>query len=217
LDWDDYRAKNGNIYRMDRILKAEGKSPDDYKLAKQADTLMTFYNIDEDIVRNILKEMGYSLPLDYLKKNYDYYIQRTSHGSTLSRVIHAYLANLFGDINLGTKLYNEALESDFTDIQGGTTAEGIHSGVMGGTVLMAITSFAGINFKKKYISINPNLPSKWKSIKFNFTFRKNKYFIYLKQNKLEIEINSDISEQISIVFSNKKINLPTNKNNIFNY
>ncbi|NQU85105.1 MAG: glycoside hydrolase family 65 protein, partial [Mariniphaga sp.] len=32
LDWDEYRKKYKNIYRLDRILKAEGKSPDDYKL-----------------------------------------------------------------------------------------------------------------------------------------------------------------------------------------
>ncbi len=36
LDWDYYRKKYKNIYRMDRLLKAEGKSPDAYKAAKQA-------------------------------------------------------------------------------------------------------------------------------------------------------------------------------------
>ncbi|MBT6998441.1 MAG: glycoside hydrolase family 65 protein [Prolixibacteraceae bacterium] len=55
LDWDAYREKYPNIYRLDRILKAEGKSPDDYKLAKQADTLMTFYNLDEGDVRSLVK------------------------------------------------------------------------------------------------------------------------------------------------------------------
>jgi len=34
-------------------------------------------------------------------------------------------------------LYLEALTSDYIDIQGGTTKEGIHAGVMAGTVLMA--------------------------------------------------------------------------------
>jgi trehalose/maltose hydrolase-like predicted phosphorylase len=37
LDWEFYREKYGDIHRLDRILKAEGKSPDNYKLAKQAD------------------------------------------------------------------------------------------------------------------------------------------------------------------------------------
>ena len=36
LDWDEYRKKYDDIHRMDRILKAEDNSPDDYKVAKQA-------------------------------------------------------------------------------------------------------------------------------------------------------------------------------------
>ena len=43
LDWDAYRAKYGNIQRLDRILRAEGDDPDRYKLSKQADTVMLFY------------------------------------------------------------------------------------------------------------------------------------------------------------------------------
>ena len=217
LDWDGYRKKYTNIYRLDRILKAEGKSPDDYKLAKQADTLMTFYNLDKEDISGLLKNSGYKLQKDFLERNYNYYLNRTSHGSTLSRVVHSYLANLFGDKELGNKLYFEALESDFTDIQGGTTAEGIHAGVMGGTVLMAITSFAGINFKKENLMINPGLPKNWYSLKFNFTFKNNGYFVDLKHNQLKIEIKSNISDHIKIEFSNKKIILPTNKKHVLAY
>ncbi|MEZ5000530.1 MAG: hypothetical protein R2744_05470 [Bacteroidales bacterium] len=39
LDWKSYREKYGDIHRLDRILKAEGKSPDRFKVAKQADFL----------------------------------------------------------------------------------------------------------------------------------------------------------------------------------
>lgn len=217
LDWDSYRKKYENIYRLDRILKAEGKSPDDYKLAKQADTLMTFYNLDEEDVSGILKNSGHKIPPDYLKKNYNYYLNRTSHGSTLSRVVHSFLANLFGNKEEGNKLYFEALESDFTDIQGGTTAEGIHAGVMGGTVLMVITSFAGLNLKKKNLAINPSLPKNWDSIKFNLKFKNNQYFIEVTHNQLKIEINSESFDKVEIDFSNKKILLPTNKKHILDY
>ncbi len=217
LDWDAYRKKYKNIYRLDRILKAEGKTPDDYKLAKQADTLMTFYNLDEEDVSAVLKNSGYKISPDYLRKNYNYYLNRTSHGSTLSRVVHSYLANLFGNKDEGNKLYFEALESDFTDIQGGTTAEGIHAGVMGGTVLMVITSFAGLNLKKKNLAINPSLPKKWDSLKFNFRFKNNHYFIEVTHNQFKIEINSENFDEVEIDFSNKKILLPTNKKHILKY
>ncbi|MFX1535445.1 MAG: beta-phosphoglucomutase family hydrolase, partial [Promethearchaeota archaeon] len=94
LDWEYYRKKYGNIARMDRILKAEGKSPDEYKVSKQADVLMTFYNLHPYEVREILDRLGYTIREDYLQANYHYYLKRTSHGSTLSRVVHSYLANL---------------------------------------------------------------------------------------------------------------------------
>jgi len=175
LDWEAYRKKYGNIHRMDRILKAEGKLPDEYKVAKQADTLMTFYNLDAAEVSNILEKLGYTLPDNYLQKNLEYYLQRTSHGSTLSRVVHAQLANMAGDKQLSWKLYLDALTSDYQDIQGGTTGEGIHSGVMAGTVLLALNSYLGLNFRSKTLKISPNLPKHWKKLNLNFHFRDNFY------------------------------------------
>lgn len=217
LDWDAYRKKYTNIYRLDRILKAEGKSPDEYKLAKQADTLMTFYNIDEEDVSSILKTAGVKLPPDYLKKNYDYYLQRTSHGSTLSRVVHATLANLFGNKAEAENLYFDALQSDFTDIQGGTTAEGIHAGVMGGTVLMAITTFGGVNLKKKVLTINPSLPEKWERLKFKLWFKNNRFVIELFQNQLKIRVENKNSQAVKVDITNKKIILPPNKEIVVDY
>ena len=43
FDWKAAQEKHGDIKRLDRILKAEGDSPDRYKLSKQADVLMLFY------------------------------------------------------------------------------------------------------------------------------------------------------------------------------
>ncbi len=43
LDWDAYRAKYGDVQRLDRILEAEGDSVNRYKASKQADVLMLFY------------------------------------------------------------------------------------------------------------------------------------------------------------------------------
>lgn len=171
IDWDYYRTKYGNIYRLDRILKAEGKSPDQYKVAKQADMLMLFYNLDPVNVTDIISSMGYDLPDDYIRKNLEYYLQRTSHGSTLSRVVHAYLATLIGKHELGWELYRDALTSDYNDIQGGTTAEGIHCGVMAGTVLIAMKAYAGLNLYGETPVLEPNLPVTWKSIAFTYTFK----------------------------------------------
>jgi len=176
---------------MDRLLKAEGKSADDYKVAKQADTLMTFYNLNKQTVDKIIDDLGYELPKNYLEKNLSYYLKRTSHGSTLSRVVHAQLANIIGNENLSWELYSDALSSDFNDIQGGTTAEGIHAGVMAGTIMIGLSTYAGIDLRGEILRIDPNLPKNWKSLEFNIDFKGVNYIFSVKQNLVEIVPNKD--------------------------
>ena len=48
FDWDGYRRRYGNITRLDRILEAEGDTPNRYKLSKQADVLMLFYLLSRE-------------------------------------------------------------------------------------------------------------------------------------------------------------------------
>lgn len=186
LDWNYYKSKYGNIYRLDRILKAEGKSPDEYKVAKQADTLMIFYILKEKEVQKIIESMGYKIDHDFLKKNMEYYLARTSHGSTLSRVVHAHLANMIDDKELSTILYQDALSSDANDIQGGTTAEGIHLGVMAGTIMIALQSYAGLDISGDQLKVNPKLPRTWRSINFKLTFKGEDYSINVKGDIAEI-------------------------------
>lgn len=38
---EGYREKYGDIQRLDRIIEAEGDTPNRYKVSKQADVLMT--------------------------------------------------------------------------------------------------------------------------------------------------------------------------------
>ncbi len=199
LDWDAYRKKYKNIYRMDRILKAEGKSPDDYKVAKQADTLMTFYNLPKEEVNQILKRLGYQLPKNYLDLNLHYYLNRTSHGSSLSRVVHGQLAQLIQDEELSWQLYQEALGSDFIDIQGGTTGEGIHAGVMASTVMMAMNTYAGLNFHGEILEANPRLPKQWKEVKFRLKFKEINYQFRISHHSMRIH-----SDKKSIVRINSK-------------
>ncbi|MGF1586985.1 MAG: beta-phosphoglucomutase family hydrolase [Bacteroidales bacterium] len=205
LDWDHYKKKYDKIYRMDRLLKAEGKSPDSYKLSKQADTLMCFYNIGRETVTDIVRNLGYKLPEGYLEKNFDYYYHRCSHGSTLSRVVHASIAAQIGRNELSWTLYNEALQSDFSDIQGGTTAEGIHAGVMGGTVLMAMMAFAGLNIQDKVIHIDPAMPDHWRSVSFRFNYRGNEY--NLKTDSSGVYLTSSSSSDGTVFVRGKEYKL----------
>ena len=211
LDWEFYKKKYGNIYRMDRILKAEGLSPDEFKVAKQADLLMTFYNLEKSEVDNLLAGLGYSLPADYLQRNLEYYFGRTSHGSTLSRIVHARLASIAGNRQMSWQLYSEALASDFVDIQGGTTAEGIHAGVMAGTVLIALSTFAGISFEGDNLSLQPSLPDAWESLSFGVSFKGTRFQMKITKNQIVVSTDKDSVIQIN----NTKLNVLKGKDCIF--
>jgi len=164
---------------------------------------MIFYNLKKEEVDALLADMGYNLPEDYLEKNLRFYLARTSHGSTLSRVVHAQLANMVGDESLSWELYYDALESDYNDIQGGTTAEGIHAGVMAGTIMIAITTFAGIDLRGNLLSVNPSLPERWKAMKFGLKFKGVDFQFEITNEKVSVVAN----KATDILIAGKAVNL----------
>ncbi|MHC5269333.1 glycoside hydrolase family 65 protein [Enterococcus sp. LJL98] len=193
LDWAAYREKYGNIYRMDRILNAEGLNADDYQVAKQADTLMIFYNFAKEQVDQILYDLNYPMPENYVEKNLNYYLARTTHGSTLSRIVHAQLAAIVGKEELAWQLYQEALYSDYRDIQGGTTAEGIHAGVMAATLATTFSTFAGLDLRQEKPIFRPHLPKLWEELTFSFTWRKIDFHVHVTSTMLSITSSQDCS------------------------
>ncbi len=211
LDWEHYRDKYGDIHRLDRILKSEGKSPDDYKLAKQADFLMSFYTLGTADVQHTLEGLGLDLPEDFAKRNFDYYIKRTSHGSTLSRLVHARLAWEAGMIESGWELYKDALRSDLVDIQGGTTGEGIHSGVMAGTVYDVLVSYAGLDLRGDVPKLNPQLPGHWKGLDFRFSFKGKIFFVSINGPQIKISGKNMGKEKIKVHLCGKETEMSEGK------
>jgi trehalose/maltose hydrolase-like predicted phosphorylase/beta-phosphoglucomutase-like phosphatase (HAD superfamily) len=176
LDWEDYRRRYDNIRRMDRILKAEGDSPDRYQVAKQADALMIFYLLSPGQVKHTLELMGYEVGDErtLATRNYEYYLARTSHGSTLSYIVHSAISRYVeGHRNDTWRWFMEGLRSDIFDTQGGTTREAIHCGVMAGTLDIVVENFAGINLFRDRIVVNPDLPRGWDRLAFTLVHRDN--------------------------------------------
>ncbi|RKY36318.1 MAG: glycoside hydrolase family 65 protein [Candidatus Omnitrophota bacterium] len=200
LDWAYYRKKYKNIHRLDRILKAEGKSPDAYKVAKQADVLMIFYLLPLSEVADILSNLGYKWNKNLLRKNYNYYVKRTSHGSTLSKVVHCYIAHILRKKKEAWDWYREVLESDIYDTQGGTTPEGIHTGVMGGSIDIALRAFAGVEITDDYLKITPKLPECWNKMKFQLCYKGKLINFKLSKSVLNIYISQNNAESFAIKF-----------------
>ncbi|WP_366889590.1 hypothetical protein [Pseudonocardia sp.] len=132
---------------------------DDYQVSKQADVLMLFYLLSADELRVLLGGLGYPLPPDSIRRTIDHYLARTVHGSTLSALVHAWvLARAHREDALSH--FERALSSDLADIQGGTTAEGVHLGAMAGCVDLLQRCFAGVETRENAIWFNPHWPSR---------------------------------------------------------
>jgi trehalose/maltose hydrolase-like predicted phosphorylase len=170
LDWEAYRARYPDgIARLDRILKAEGEEPDRYKLAKQADTVMLFYLFSSEELTRLFTQLGYDLTPEIMARTIDYYDRRTSHGSTLSYVTHAAaLAEL--DPKSSWERFLVALESDIGDIQGGTTKEGIHMGVMSGTLDLVARGYLGCEVRGDVLYFKPRLLDHLEGLSFSMQF-----------------------------------------------
>jgi trehalose/maltose hydrolase-like predicted phosphorylase len=154
LDWEGYRERYENIQRLDRILRSEGDDPNRYKMTKQADTVMLFFLFSETDLRQVFERLGYEFTAETARKTLDYYDRRTSHGSTLSLVTHAG-ALAVGDPEASWERFQIALESDMGDAQGGTTKEGIHLGVMAGTLDLVQRAYLGTEIRDDVVYLRP--------------------------------------------------------------
>jgi len=190
LDWDVYRGKYENIQRLDRILRAEGDDPDRYKISKQADTVMLFFLFPGDELREIFERLGYDYHPDTAARNVAYYDQRTSHGSTLSFVTFAGVLAAM-DPESSWERFGVALRSDVDDIQGGTTKEGIHLGVMAGTLDVVQRYYAGTQIRDSVLYFDPRLPSELGDLSFPMRFRETPILVTLSRGQLTLAVHPE--------------------------
>ncbi|MBE1878262.1 glycoside hydrolase family 65 protein [Myceligenerans pegani] len=170
LDWAAYRSRYDSIRRLDRILEAEGDSVNRYQASKQADVLMLVFLLGERGVCEELASLGYDVDAAALDRTVDYYLARTSHGSTLSAVVHAWVL-ASRDRGASWQFFREALDSDITDVQGGTTAEGVHLGAMAGTIDIVQRCYTGLDVSDGVLRLAPRLPPELGALDLRLRFR----------------------------------------------
>ncbi|MFW6009752.1 MAG: glycoside hydrolase family 65 protein [Actinomycetota bacterium] len=185
LDWSHYRRRYGDIRRLDRILHAEGDTPNRYKVAKQADVLMLFYLLSAEELEGILERLGYRWGPQDIPATIEYYSQRTSHGSTLSALVHAWVLTR-ADRARSWEQFQEALHSDVADIQGGTTQEGIHLGAMTGTLDLVQRGYSGLSVRSGRLQFDPLLPEGVDALDLRLHYRGHRLDVHLTHEALHV-------------------------------
>ena len=117
------------------------------------------------------------------------------------------------DQELAWSLYQEALSSDYRDIQGGTTAEGIHAGVMAATLFIPLTTFAGIDIREEQLQITPNLPKAWDSLSFQLEVRGTHFAMNVTHETLTITAD----QPVTILVNGQQVSLEANKEAMITY
>ncbi|WVG07506.1 glycosyl hydrolase family 65 protein [Streptomyces iakyrus] len=154
LAWDAYRERYDDIRRLDRILEAEGDSVNRYKASKQADVLMLGYLFSPAELQALFRRLGHRLDEETWRRTVDYYLARTSHGSTLSGLVHGWVLARCRRAD-AWKFCQEALRGDIADLQGGTTGEGIHLGAMAGTLDLVQRGLPGLETRSGALWLDP--------------------------------------------------------------
>jgi trehalose/maltose hydrolase-like predicted phosphorylase len=185
LDWQHYRARYGNIQRLDLILEAENDSANRYKLSKQADVLMLFYLFSSEELRELFARLGYPFEYETIPKNVTYYSARSSHGSTLCRVVHAWVLAR-SDRPRAMIFFAEALQSDVADIQQSTTSEGVHLGAMAGSVDLVERVSTGIEVQGDVLRLNPELPREMERLDMRVRYRGRSLDLRLTRDALTV-------------------------------
>ncbi|MFO7890942.1 MAG: glycoside hydrolase family 65 protein [bacterium] len=203
FDWEGYWNKYGNIERLDRILHAEGDSPNHYKAGKQADVLMLFYLFSAEELKELFERLGYELNFhDIIPKNINYYVKRSSCGSSLSQLVYSWVLAR-SDRESSWNYFIEALNVDFRDIENSTTKEGIHLGAMSGTVDMIQRCYTGFEIRDDVLWINPALSEKLNWFKMRIRYRGHWIWMEFDPSKFIVEFEKGWSPDVKIGFNDE--------------
>jgi trehalose/maltose hydrolase-like predicted phosphorylase len=74
---------------------------------------------------------------------------------------------------------------------------------MAGTIMIAITTFAGIDLRGNLLSINPSLPDRWKAMKFGLKFKGVHFQFEVTNEKVSVVAN----KATTILLAGKEIYL----------
>jgi alpha,alpha-trehalase len=163
---------------------------------------MLFYLFSAEEIEEIFEQLGYEFEYETIPENSHYYLERSSHGSTLSWVVHSWVLSR-SHREQSWEMFREALRSDVADIQGGTTPEGIHLGAMAGTIDLLQRGYTGIVTRHGVLWFNPCLPEGVKRLRMHIRYRGHPLDVELTPEKLRITSRPSSQRPIRIGFDHE--------------
>ncbi|MCQ9208121.1 MAG: glycoside hydrolase family 65 protein [Omnitrophica bacterium] len=167
-------------------------------LVKQADVVMLLYLLND--IFSLKTKIA----------NYDFYMPRTVHKSSLSPSIHSLLGCDVGDLVRAYSLFKLSLHTDIDNIYNNTD-EGIHVASLGGSWQAMIFGFAGIKIKREKMAVNPRLPGRWRKVKFSLIWQGKLITFELTNDIIKLKIHFRQRQEMEIGIFDRMMRLQMNK------
>lgn len=207
LDWHAYRDRYGDIRRLDRILEAEGDTVNRYQASKQADVLMLGYLFSPAELAELFDRLGHQLDDALWSRTVDHYLCRTSHGSTLSSLVHGWVLARARRADAWTYVH-EALAGDIADLQGGTTGEGIHLGAMAGTLDVVQRGLTGLETRGGVLRLDPVPLPELSEYGFTIRYRGHRSVrLKLSCGRLQVSVPASDRDPIGIALADRTVSV----------
>ena len=113
------------------------------------------------------------------------------------------------------RYFAEALLSDVDDIQGGTTAEGIHLGAMAGTIDLMQRVATGIEATGDVLRLNPQLPPELARLDMRIRYRGHTLDLQLRRTSLSIRSRERSAVPIRLGMKEQVIELAGGATHVF--
>ena len=141
------------------------------------------------------------------EKNWSYYEPRTEHGSSLSTCIYALLAAKIGKTEWAYKFLMKCAKLDLVGnyklYLGDLYIGGTHPAANGGTWMVTVQGFAGLEALEDGVLLNPHLPEKWEVLEFGFQYGGYKAKAYITADTIKVTVLDGPEGQMQVLVKGK--------------
>jgi trehalose/maltose hydrolase-like predicted phosphorylase len=119
-------------------------------------------------------------------------------------VVHAWVLAR-SDRRRSWPLFGVTLRSDIEDIQGGTTAEGIHLGAMAGAVDLLQRCYTGLELQGEELRFRPVLPDELIRLSFQLRYRKHSLSVDVTPTAITVASAPGPADAITVVVDDQSV------------
>ncbi|WP_442970213.1 glycoside hydrolase family 65 protein [Rhodococcus sp. UNC363MFTsu5.1] len=207
LPLDDYRRRYRDIGRLDLILEAESDSTTRYRVSKQADVLMLLYLFSAEELTSLIEMLGYAFDPSVIPATIDHYLQRTTHGSALSRIAHSWVLSR-RNRRQSWQMLGEALACDLGERPVADTREGIHLGAMAGSIDILQRCYSGIDVREGVLWLHPQLPTELRALTFDIHYRDHWMHIRCDHTAVTVSTHPSAAAPVRVAIHDRVHTLP---------